>query len=463
VADEQQLRAGLEALREQPDALVQIIVQQTALVEELRARVAALEARLRDLEDDNRGLRGRVDEAERVAARAAAPFRIPDAKRVVTPRRPGQRAGHRGVARPQPAQIDAHVVVPLSACPTCGGGVTGVQPVVQYIEELPVVRPYVTRLVTHVGRCAACRRPVRSTHPLQVSTATGAAGVHLGPRALGIVTELTKHAGLTLRTTARVLTRLWGLSLSPAGIAHALRRVATRVEPAYTALQQAIRGSPVVHSDETSWWVGGPGHWLWVFTTPTTTVYRIAPGRGRAIIDAALGPAFAGVLVSDCLNIYDGRGGPQQKCYAHHLKAIAQAAAQAPSPYLAACAALLREALATPAPAAPAVRARLAATAEALLAVPRPLVGEERVRRRLAKQQAHLFTFLTDARVPATNNLAERQLRPAVIARKLSCGNKTPGGAHTAEILTSLAATARQRGESFVDFISSRMALVPAR
>ncbi|WP_160164440.1 transposase [Pedosphaera parvula] len=43
--------------------------------------------------------------------------------------------------------------------------------------------------------------------------------------------------------------------------------------------------------------------------------------------------------------------------------------------------------------------------------------------------------------VEATNNLAERQLWPAVIARKVSCGNKTPKGAHSWEILTSLAAT----------------------
>ena len=52
--------------------------------------------------------------------------------------------------------------------------------------------------------------------------------------------------------------------------------------------------------------------------------------------------------------------------------------------------------------------------------------------------------------VDATNNLAERQLRPAVIARKISCGNKTPKGARTWQILTSLAATCAQRTTSFI-------------
>jgi hypothetical protein len=65
--------------------------------------------------------------------------------------------------------------------------------------------------------------------------------------------------------------------------------------------------------------------------------------------------------------------------------------------------------------------------------------------------------------VEATNNLAERQLRPAVIARKLSCGNKTSRGARTWEILASLAATCAQRGESFAKMVSQVAVLAPAR
>ncbi|MDB6125560.1 MAG: hypothetical protein JWQ71_4553 [Pedosphaera sp.] len=63
----------------------------------------------------------------------------------------------------------------------------------------------------------------------------------------------------------------------------------------------------------------------------------------------------------------------------------------------------------------------------------------------------------------ATNNLAERQLRPAVIARKVSCGNKTPQGAHTWEILASLAATCVQRCESFAQLVSQATLLSQAR
>ena len=81
---------------------------------------------------------------------------------------------------------------------------------------------------------------------------------------------------------------------------------------------------------------------------------------------------------------------------------------------------------------------------------PRRQPQEESVRIRLFKQRDHLFTFLDHDEVDATNNLAERQLRPAVIARKISCGNKTANGARTWQILASLAATCAQRAESFI-------------
>ena len=75
---------------------------------------------------------------------------------------------------------------------------------------------------------------------------------------------------------------------------------------------------------------------------------------------------------------------------------------------------------------------------------------EESIRNRLQKQRDHLFVFLEHDAVDATNNLAEWQLRPAVIRRKLSCGNKTRKGANSFEVLASLAATCQQQGLHFL-------------
>ena len=96
------------------------------------------------------------------------------------------------------------------------------------------------------------------------------------------------------------------------------------------------------------------------------------------------------------------------------------------------------------------LRQALQLKAVELLEPPRSEPNEEAVRNRLHKQRDHLFTFLDHDGVDGTNNLAERQLRPAVIARKISCGNKTQKGAQTWQILTSLAATCAQRATSFI-------------
>jgi len=211
VVDADALRTALASHREEPDRLIDIIVQQAVLIDQqttviaqLQARIAALEAQVRDLTDRNQRLQRRVDELGTAAARPAAPFRITPDKRCGTPRRPGRPVGHPGVARPVPGDVDETLDVPLGACPHCGGAVTDVHPCVQVIEDLPPITPHRTRVMTYTGRCRACGRRVRSTHPLQVSTATGAAGVALGPRAVALAAELNKHLGLTVRTTCRL-------------------------------------------------------------------------------------------------------------------------------------------------------------------------------------------------------------------------------------------------------------------
>jgi Transposase IS66 family. len=467
MSDQNRLRQTLEGLREQPEQLIEIILRQAAAIQELQKQVEDLKKQIQDLNDRNNGLSSKVEALEKSAARQAGPFRIADKHRSTDPKKPGRAKGHPGVHRAIPDHVDQEIVVALEQCPRCGQAVEQVRPVVQYIEELPVVRPQVIKLVTHEAHCPCCQQAVRSSHPMQVSLAQGAAGVQLGPAALGLAAELNKKHGLTMRRTCAVLKQVFGLSLSPGGLSQALGRLAKKLEGAYENLLARLRDGPYVHSDETSWWVGGPGHWLWVFANRDSTVYRVAQGRGRNIVVENLGLDYAGVLISDCLAVYDDVNARQQKCYSHHLKAISQALEQAPSAYLEELRALLQAAMALKSAALQGSdwaqrRGALEQKTQELLSTPRQGL-EEKVRRRLHKQRDHLLTFLDHPEVDATNNLAERQLRPAVIARKLSCGNKTARGARTWEVLASLAATCAQRRESFAKLVSQAALLSPAR
>jgi len=133
---------------------------------------------------------------EKKAARQAAPFRNDEKHRVLERKRPGRPEGHAGVCRGLPDHVDEEIVVRLVDCPHCRGPVGPRRKVVQYIEELPLVRPHVTRLITEQAECPHCQTQAHSTHPLQVSLAEGAAAVRLGPRALGLAAPLTKQQPL---------------------------------------------------------------------------------------------------------------------------------------------------------------------------------------------------------------------------------------------------------------------------
>jgi hypothetical protein len=283
---------------------------------------------------------------------------------------------------------------------------------------------------------------------------------------------------MTMRGACKVLRETAGISLSPGGLSQALERMAGKLAPRYDALLEAVKAQPVLHTDETSWWVGGRGASLWVMTNGAGTVYRVVESRSRSQAHALMGD-YKGVLVSDCLNLYDDLTPIQHKCYAHHLKAIAKAREDpraSASPYLTALRGLLAGAMALKAARADLptgsladMRQALEDNAQSLLLSPRTAHDageaapvEEKVRRRLAKQRDHLFTFLDHDAAPATNNLAERQLRGAVISRKLSCGNKTERGADTWQILASLAASYRQTGQSFADAITPSLMLTTA-
>ena len=267
-------RADLEALDRA--TLADLVLRQAERMAELEARLAEMERRFEEL--------------ERRASRGAAPFARPESKRSPSPKRPGRKGGHVGACRIRPPEetVDRRIEAPLTRCPHCGGALAPETDEIleQTLIEAPPVRPHVIRLVTHRNLCRGCGRRVASTHPLQVSTAGGAAGAHLGPRALALAASLNKGLGLTMRKTCAVLRDLVGIGLSPGGLAQALARMAGRLAPAYDALLDTVKAEPVLHTDETSWWVGRSGFGLWVLTESV----RLAPPGAAPVAAVTLRP-----------------------------------------------------------------------------------------------------------------------------------------------------------------------------
>jgi transposase len=442
------------------------------IIERQRREIVELGAENLRLRKELAAALEKIAALEQAAARQAAPFRRPENKKVPAEQRkpPGRKPGHEGAFRAIPKHVDHEINVPLAKCPKCGGKVSDRLPRTQYIEELPPIRPQVIRLTTWAGVCPCCGE-VQSTHPLQTSVAQGAAQTMLGPRALALATLLNKHLGNTMRRTCQILRKGFGLSISPGGLSQALDRVAGKLSANYDQLIEQLRRSDAVFADETSWWVGGPGHWLWTYTNPEVTLYRIDDRRSSNVVREVLGDDFAGMLVSDCLSSYDPPPYRKHKCIAHHLKAIRQARDRpdtGATRYLDQwrlffhTVIIIYNARQKMTPEAYAQRRQgLEAWCDRLLAEPCDKAGEVAVRERLQKQRPHLLGCLYEPAAEPTNNRAERALRPAVIARKLSCGNKTPRGSHTWQVLASLAETYTNRGIDFIDYVTQRLPLQP--
>lgn len=444
--------------------LVALLLDQAQRIEKLEGEVSRLQKELKW--------------ALRAEKRQAAPFGKPKGKENPKPR--GRDKGHKGHYRTASGEATESAESPLEACPVCGGPITDKRALDQVIEEIPPVQLRIVRLRTWQGHCRCCG-DVRSTHPLQVGTATGSAKVQLGPGAITWVLKLRHRYGLSVGSSCKLLKDAFGLPLSPGAVCQLEQRMSRKLQPDYEQLLEQARHAQRIHADETSWYVGEPGHWLWVFANDDLTLYEVNASRGRDVLEKVLGKDFKGTLISDCLSPYEGFCERQHKCYAHHLKAIKDALKVVPqSQYLRVLRRMLRQAIIYKGckeilkpPEYQMLCQHLERWADQLLPVQvdengKPsldvqacpfnlLQVEQQVGNRLAKRRKHLFTFLYHDDVPATNNLAERQLRPAVIQRKISCGNKTAKGAHAWQVIRSVHVSNQQQQKNFSDSISQAL------
>jgi transposase len=431
------------------DELLDLTRQQARLIDELRAEVDRLKAEL--------------ERARRAGKRQAAPFSKGPPKD--HPKRLGRMAGHPPSHRPAPPpeQVDRTIEVSLPTnCPECHAPLDEAPITVhdQYQIDLPEPKPVITRYRVAVARCPACYRRVQGRHPEQTSDALGAAAVQFGPRLLGFAADLKHRLGVSYRKCSSVLLTLTGLVVASAALVRSGHRLRRLAQPSYGCLVEAARHSAVQHVDETGWKIGGRSAWLWVFADEHATLYRIRRSRGHEVVVEVLGDDYQGVLVSDCFLAYDPLKFKKSKCAAHLLKRcseVEQSKSRGAVRFSRRVAALLRRAMAlkrrrgTISDHGYAVlRGKAHAELDRLLAGTYTDPDNARLAKLLRKHRESVLRFLDHDGVDATNNLAEREGRPAVIARKLSAGNRTEAGAETHAVLASVFRTYRRQGRDIL-------------
>lgn len=440
---------------------------------ELTRQVGELEAEIAALRLEVRTLKEMVAELQQLAYRQVGRFRR-DPERLAKGRKPpGRKAGEGKWARPdepseeQQAQaIDK--VSDLSACPDCNGPLTDWQDHVQYEWDVPPVQPVLTRFRSRSGYCTRCKRRHRSRHDDQISEATGAAGVIIGPRAKALASDMKHHLGVSYGKISAFLATVYGMQFGRAGLYRADMRLASRAGPVYQELIALVRQLAQVHVDETGWRIGTLSAWLWVFCGSDVTVYTIKRSRGHQVVLEILGQQFPGRLTTDGLLTYDAAALDawlKQKCLAHILRRLKAMSASTQATHQALAtgmSAVLRDALALARTRAEADQGAYAKAAAALEVRLDALLAEHlgdadddaaRMARHLTKHREALLPFLYEEGIEPTNNPAEREIRPAVITRKVGGCNRTDEGAHAHAVLASLGATCRKRGIPVLDFL----------
>jgi hypothetical protein len=459
------------------ELLKQIIEARDVQIAELKNQLQQREAQIASLQQQLAELEKRLAELERANQRQAAPFARK--KHHAKPKRPGRKAGQGKFtfrAKPTAEQVQHTKEQPLAACPQCGGALNERKRHEQFVIDIPEVQPTVTRYLTHSGHCPCCQQRVRSRHPEQISAATGSAGVVIGPRAKALAADLKHRLGVPYAKIRELFHVAFQLEVSRSGLCQADSHLAAQAQPIYEELLELIRHSAVVHNDETGWRIGLVSAWLWVFTNRQLTVYTIHQSRSHEVVVAILGREFAGILVSDCFTAYDHQALSlwlKQKCVGHLLKdlsAMRQSKTGGAVRLAQDLTTVLRTALAlrdlktSLSPAEFAGRAQqLEHQLDTLIDVRRRLTDPDNVRfaKRLRKQRPHLLRFLYVDGLDATNNQAERMLRPAVISRKTSGCNRTAGGALTHAILASILVTCRQQALPILDSLVNIQRAVP--
>jgi transposase len=370
-------------------------------------------------------------------------------------KRPGRKVGHPGSRRPTP-EPNRRADHRLEACPDCHGPLTRTnQTRTRITEDIPEsITPVVTEHTIHRDWCPYCQKAVE---PVVTDALPGAT---LGNRTLVLSAWLHYGLGNTLSQIVAVFNHHLMFKVTPGGLIQMWYRLQAILFAWYLEIQAQALDSAVLHADETGWRVNGKTYWLWCFTTTDLTYFMIDRSRGSPALMQFFKDEFAGTLVTDFWGAYNAVVcARKQKCLVHLLRELKTVEKYGrPGPNWPAFAKKLRRLLGdairlkkregVAAEGDASRRARLTARLDELIATGSEDKDAKRLIKRLRRHRDELLTFLDEPEVPFDHNHGERGIRPAVMIRKNSFGNRSDRGADTQAVLMSVYRTLQQRGHA---------------
>jgi transposase len=378
-------------------------------------------------------------------------------------KKPGRKNGHPGARREVPERVDEEIIHTRQKCPDCGGPLG--EPRGQRFritEDLPEVRPVVRKHFISRYKCGKCGKlvdaPVTSALPKSV----------IGNNALALTGWMHYGLGTTIKQIEEVLHAHMRFKITAGGLVKMWHRLAAILEEWYGQIALEARSSAVLHIDETGWRVNGKTNWLWCFTNERLTFYIIDRSRGSPALKKFMGETFGGTLITDFWSAYNSIAcDKRQYCLAHLFRELDKVDGHNDSDewkrFRKKLTRILRDAVRLDSAdgiddekwesRAARLHDRLSGIRDDDWTDPDVV----RLCKRLEKYEHGILTFLYDENVHHTNNHAEREIRPAVVMRKVIQQNRSDKGAHTQEVLMSVYRTLKLRGQDPIKTIVSAL------
>ena len=355
-----------------------------------------------------------------------------------------------------PTQIVEHR---LATCPQCHlrlGGISLAR--VREVIDVPVPPPVeVTHHRIYQGWCAGCQK----WHEAPVDLHEQVIGKsRIGVRLASMMAYLRTVMRLPIRQLQAYLLNVHGFKVSIGEIVELLHRLKQHLQSLLDALKTEVRASPAVQADETGWREDGTNGYIWSVSPPSVRYYEYHHSRAGDVVKQLIGSDFAGVLGSDFYAGYNTHEGLHQRCWVHFLRDIHDLKEHFPQDqqllaWAKGVKAIYERAVAyvesspdlnlSPRQIQQARAAYQHAFEQQLWQVcqayVRTTAPQHTLCERVERFLPELFVFVALPGVPAHNNLAERSVRPLVIARKISGGSRSPKGSQTRMGLASLFGT----------------------
>jgi transposase len=429
------------------------------------AIIAALMARIEALTATHARLVARIEELE---AKLDQPPKTPNNSSL--PPSKGQKASesskpkpksnpHRGAHRTlHPAPTRRHPVF-ACRCGGCGADVSQVpqSPCETYDRiEIPRIEPDVTQVSLHGGVCPGCSKRFKADPPQGLEP-----GSPFGPNLRAFAIYLRSVQNIPLARLTDVLRDLLGLEISEGALINILRASRKAFTKQTSLLKVRLFSGSALASDETGFRVGKANWWLWVFHHGDTAVFVADARRTKEVVELFLGEWRPDYWISDRLGSQKGWAKKEEQyCLSHLIRDVQWAIDQGDEVLGPGLKGLLKRACAIGRrrenladSTLKAYEADLDRRLDRLMALKPTHKTGRKLQKMFREIRSHLFVFVTNRELTATNNGSERALRPCAIYRKITNGFRSEWAAKLYADVRSVIETGRRRCIRAIDAI----------